>query len=77
MGDYPSANGIQSARVGAVSKRGDGRGLNALIFTLGSGCILESRLSGEEEEREDCVLVTSNANIDKTKLDQLRQQFGG
>lgn len=53
MGAYPSANGIQSVHVGSVSREekrqkkgrkpcGD---LNALIFTLGSAVLLESRMS--------------------------------
>lgn len=77
MGAYPSANGIQSARVGSVSreeKKGEkpGGDLNALIFTLGRAVLLESRLSREGKGIlgcEYCVLVASNANIDKGSLE--------
>lgn len=54
-------------------KKGEkpGGDLNALIFTLGRTVLLESRLSREGKGIlgcEYCVLVASNANIDKGSL---------
>lgn len=54
-------------------KKGEkpGGDLNALIFTLGRAVLLESRMSREGKGIlgcEYCVLVASNANIDKGML---------